>query len=123
MKIVDVGLAKTEIAEELAGTPTATQTAAGLIIGTVPYMSPEQARGGKADFRSDQFSLGVMLYEMATGRHPFARPSAPQTLAAIIEQEPQIPSRQSWSKAIGYLLSRCKRCRRSSRRSRPIRHS
>ena len=49
---------------------TQTQTADGLIVGTVPYMSPEQARGGKADFRSDQFALGVMLYEMTTATHP-----------------------------------------------------
>ncbi len=92
VKIVDFGLAKTEVAEELAGTPTATQTAAGLIVGTVPYMSPEQARGGKADFRSDQFALGVMLYELTTATHPFTRETAVQTLSAIIAEEPPDPA-------------------------------
>ncbi|MGE5813667.1 MAG: serine/threonine-protein kinase, partial [Acidobacteriota bacterium] len=63
VKIVDFGLAKAvEGAQALAGAPVSTQTAAGLIMGTVPYMSPEQARGGQADFRSDQFALGVILY-------------------------------------------------------------
>jgi serine/threonine protein kinase len=87
VKIVDFGLAKTDVAEELVGAPTATQTAAGLIVGTVPYMSPEQARGGKADFRSDQFALGVMLYEMTTATHPFTRETAVQTLSAIIAED------------------------------------
>src|SRR5262245_29677387 len=52
-------------------------------------MSPEQARGGKIDFRTDQFSFGLMLYEMATGQHPFRRDSHPQTMAAIIADEPR----------------------------------
>jgi serine/threonine protein kinase len=73
VKIVDFGPAKTAVAEELVGAPTATQTAAGLVVGTVPYMSPEQAPGGKADFRTDQFALGVMLYELTTATHPFTR--------------------------------------------------
>ena len=93
VKIVDFGLAKTDIADELVGAPTATQTAAGLIVGTVPYMSPEQARGGKADFRSDQFALGVMLYEMTTATHPFTRETAVQTLSAIIAEEPPDPAK------------------------------
>ena len=92
VKIVDFGLAKTDVGEELVGAPTATQTAAGLIVGTVPYMSPEQARGGKADFRSDQFALGVMLYEMTTATHPFTRETAVQTLSAIIAEEPPDPA-------------------------------
>jgi Tol biopolymer transport system component len=93
VKIVDFGLAKTpEVEPALAGGPTATQTAAGLIMGTVPYMSPEQARGSPADFRSDQFALGVMLYEMTTATHPFKRETGVQTLSAIIAEEPPDPA-------------------------------
>ena len=93
VKIVDFGLAKTaEVEPALAGGPSATQTAAGLIMGTVPYMSPEQARGSPADFRSDQFALGVMLYEMTTATHPFKRETGVQTLSAIIAEEPPDPA-------------------------------
>src|SRR6266511_3580820 len=93
VKIVDFGLAKAQEHDDaLVQAPAATQTAAGLIMGTVPYMSPEQARGGKADFRSDQFALGVMLYEMTTATHPFRRDSAVQTLSAIITDEPPDPA-------------------------------
>jgi eukaryotic-like serine/threonine-protein kinase len=89
VKIVDFGLAQIE---EAAGTGTlATRTAEGLLFGTVPYMSPEQARGERADFRSDQFALGVMLYEMAAGTHPFWRDTAVQTLSAIITDDPPDP--------------------------------
>ena len=93
VKIVDFGLAKTaEVEPALAGGPSATQTAAGLIMGTVPYMSPEQARGSPADFPSDQFALGVMLYEMTTATHPFKRETGVQTLSAIIADEPPDPA-------------------------------
>lgn len=92
-KIVDFGLAKSPDAEvSMVGAMTATETAAGLIMGTVPYMSPEQARGGEADFRSDQFALGVMLYELTTAAHPFKRETAVQTLSAIITDEPPDPA-------------------------------
>ena len=92
VKIVDFGLAKTVDGESsLLGGPSATQTAEGLIMGTVPYMSPEQARGAPADFRSDQFSLGVVLYELATATHPFKRETSVQTLSAIIAEEPPDP--------------------------------
>jgi Tol biopolymer transport system component len=64
-----------------------TLTEPGLIAGTVPYMSPEQARGLPTDFRSDQFSLGLVLYEMLTGAQPFQRPTAAATLDAIVNDE------------------------------------
>src|SRR6185436_10294499 len=67
----------------------AERTAPGTVLGTVGYMSPEQAMGRQVDFRSDQFSLGSILYETATGKRAFSRGSAPETLAAIIREEPE----------------------------------
>jgi serine/threonine protein kinase len=58
-------------------------------LGTVGYMSPEQASGRDADHRSDQFSLGLIAYEAVTGRRPFARPTAAQTMTATIEADPE----------------------------------
>ena len=58
-------------------------------MGTAGYMSPEQALGKALDFRSDQFALGAILYEMATGRRAFHRGSKPETLAAVIREEPE----------------------------------
>ena len=93
VKILDFGLAKLVRSgfERSRGvdTPTATRpTEAGTVLGTVGYMSPEQASGEPADFRSDQFSLGTILYEMITARRAFDRPTLAQTLSAIIESEP-----------------------------------
>ena len=64
-------------------------TEAGMVLGTVGYMSPEQASGLPVDFRSDQYSFGSILYEMITGRRAFDRPTSAQTLSAIIESEPE----------------------------------
>ena len=92
VKILDFGLAKLAPAASEVGSTLATRsgaTAAGVLLGTVGYMSPEQAVGGAVDFRSDQFALGVILYELATGSRAFKRDSAPQTLAAIIEDDPE----------------------------------
>jgi len=94
IKILDFGLAKltgpTSDARELTQSPTVSLgTEAGIVVGTVGYMSPEQAMGGQLDFRSDQFSFGSILYEMATGKRPFQRASAPETMTAIIREEPE----------------------------------
>ena len=92
VKIVDFGLAK--LAEPaLAGggdAPTiAPATTPGMVMGTVGYMSPEQASGQPADFRSDQFSFGTILYEMVTGRKAFERKTSAETLTAIIREDPE----------------------------------
>src|SRR5262245_13733722 len=92
VKILDFGLAKlvAPTGPELTRLPTvAASTAPGVVLGTAGYMSPEQAAGRPADFTSDQFSLGSILYEMATGKRAFARGSAAETMAAIIREEPE----------------------------------
>jgi serine/threonine protein kinase/Tol biopolymer transport system component len=86
VKIVDFGLAKA-FAPDTGAHDAVTVTLPGTIVGTAPYMSPEQARGSDVDFKTDQFSFGLMLYEMATGTNPFRRDSSAQTMAAIIADE------------------------------------
>jgi Tol biopolymer transport system component/predicted Ser/Thr protein kinase len=94
VKILDFGLAKLagppEASDEASSVPTVSGgTEPGVIMGTAAYMSPEQAVGKPLDFRSDQFSLGAVLYEMAAGRRPFERPTRPETLTAILREEPE----------------------------------
>ena len=94
VKILDFGLAKltqpdTSGSGGTQGPTVSGRTEAGVIVGTVGYMSPEQATGASVDFRSDQFSFGSILYEMATGRQAFVRASTPETLTAIIRDEPE----------------------------------
>jgi len=91
-KIADFGLAKlTEPnRERVSQLPTSDghRTSAGVVMGTVPYMSPEQARGSELDFRSDQFAFGAIVYEMITGASPFHRGNAAETMASILREEP-----------------------------------
>jgi len=93
VKILDFGLAKlTEtIPQDASGLPTAIAAATqpGTVMGTAGYMSPEQASGQPVDFRSDQFTLGAILYEMATGKRAFQRKTGAETLVAIIREEPE----------------------------------
>jgi hypothetical protein len=94
VKILDFGLAKLTQAGEETGAESELSTLAqatepGTILGTVGYMSPEQASGRLLDFRSDQFSFGSILYEMATGKRAFERGTKVQTLSAIIDEEPE----------------------------------
>jgi Tol biopolymer transport system component/predicted Ser/Thr protein kinase len=99
VKVLDFGLAKLTEAGGLAeDDPTRTlkaETAEGTILGTVAYMSPEQAEGKKIDARSDIFSFGAVLYEMVTGRRAFQGDSAASTLAAVIKEDPKPPSEVS----------------------------
>jgi serine/threonine protein kinase len=92
IKILDFGLAQwlpTTMDEELSSAPTESQlTKAGSVLGTVPYMSPEQVRGITADERSDIFALGSVLYEMLTGARTFSGKTPADTMASILKEEP-----------------------------------
>ncbi|MEP6704846.1 MAG: serine/threonine-protein kinase, partial [Acidobacteriota bacterium] len=92
VKVLDFGLAKLSAglldAAEDAETRPHLQTQSGLIMGTAGYMSPEQARGQKVDIRTDVWSLGVVVYEMVSGRQPFAGETVTDSIVAIIDKEP-----------------------------------
>ena len=91
-KILDFGVAKLLAVEGGAEAEAGTQTwvtAPDTLVGTVGYMSPEQAAGKAVDFRSDQFSFGALLYELATARRAFERETKPETLVAILRAEPE----------------------------------
>jgi serine/threonine protein kinase len=97
VKVLDFGLAKlTEpkmskptAESEVDTLPISNETTAGMIIGTVNYMSPEQARGLRVDHRSDLWSLGVTLYEMVVGKSPFTGETATDVIVSIIDRTPQ----------------------------------
>jgi eukaryotic-like serine/threonine-protein kinase len=98
VKILDFGLAKLRADEASTSAPAGSDdadtqpsphTIAGLVMGTAGYMSPEQARGEPADHRSDQFALGAVIYELATGQRAFEGASLVQTLTAIIDRDPE----------------------------------
>jgi Tol biopolymer transport system component len=96
VKVLDFGLAKLIDTGEEDGSRTETlhpRTAEGTIVGTVAYMSPEQAEGRKLDARSDIFSFGSVLYEMVTGRRPFTGESTLSILTRIVNDDPKPPSR------------------------------
>jgi serine/threonine protein kinase/tetratricopeptide (TPR) repeat protein len=86
VKVLDFGLAKFD---RQVDPSTDLKSRTGIVTGTAPYMSPEQLRGSPVDARSDIFSLGVVLYEMATGARPFERPSTVATITAILFEDPE----------------------------------
>ncbi len=96
VKVLDFGLAKLtaivnsdEDTDPEAPTKIVVQTEPGVVMGTTPYMSPEQARGKEVDTRTDIFSLGAVIYELLSGRQPFVGETAADIVAALIEKEPQ----------------------------------
>ena len=107
VKILDFGLAKRAIDEsgdeETATLPLSSE---GMIVGTAAYMSPEQARGQKVDFRTDQFSFGLVVYEMLSGHAAFRRPSAAETMTAIIREDAD-PLPETTPASLRWIVERC----------------
>jgi serine/threonine-protein kinase len=104
LKILDFGLAQVRAA--MADPPGITQP--GMLIGTPAYMAPEQINGQPADQRSDVFALGVLLYEYASGAHPFASGSTLATVARVLDgQAPPIAGRADVSSGLAAVIARC----------------
>jgi hypothetical protein len=114
VKVLDFGLAKLAEPADPANEETRTMwgeappTEKGTILGTVFYMSPEQAEGKAVDSRSDIFSYGSLLYEMATGRRAFQRESKMSTLSAILREEPK-PAGEAIPRDLEKIIARCLR--------------
>ena len=113
LKVLDFGVAKSEAttggAKDAAELATRTLTEAGKIVGTIPYMSPEQLQGQTVDPRSDIFSLGVVLYEMATGERPFDKASPVDLASSIVHEDPQPieSSRTDIPRHLGRIVNQC----------------
>jgi eukaryotic-like serine/threonine-protein kinase len=113
VKILDFGLSKLVAPEsgEVSAMPTVAkaETEPGTVLGTVAYMSPEQASGQAVDYRSDQFSLGSILHEALTGEKTFAHNTAAETMAAIIRDEPAPVSqlRPETPPPLRWIVERC----------------
>ena len=117
VKILDFGLARAQPSAVASGKVSNDETIAlsatldyrtvpGMVLGTAAYMSPEQARGQEADYRSDQFSFGLIVYEMLAGKRAFARDSAVETMAAIVRDEPE-PLQGKIPAPLKWLVDRC----------------
>jgi serine/threonine protein kinase len=114
IKVLDFGLAKLSrttsdphrTASDYSAGHSAGETRQGVVMGTVNYMSPEQARGDQVDARTDIFTLGVMLYEMVAGRRPFVGPTDSHVLVAIQEQEPPPLAHAELQRVLGRALAK-----------------
>jgi serine/threonine protein kinase len=114
VKVLDFGIARQiEVEGIQSEDPTAFLTQQGTIIGTVQYMSPEQALGKSLDARTDVFSLGVVLYEAMSGKLPFRGDSATETITRIVRDEP--PALEGVSKETSSIVRRCLAKDRESR--------
>lgn len=120
VKVLDFGIAKrvgVEMGTTSSDAPTAFVTQQGMIVGTVHYMSPEQALGKPLDARSDIFSLGVVMYEAVTGQRPFGGETITDTITRIVRDEPAAPSRLNPAISPGFnaIIQRCLRKNRDER--------
>lgn len=118
VKMLDFGLARFAQPVSIgSASSTLAETASGIVMGTVPYMSPEQALGHDVDYRSDIFSLGVVLYEMATGQLPFAGTGTVETLDRILHAEPEAIAQFNADAPAGLeqIISRCLAKKREAR--------
>ena len=109
VKLLDFGLAKLESATPERDAETQLLTTAGSLLGTVFYMSPEQALGRPLDGRTDLFSLGVVLYEMITGRLPFRGANSQETIAMILQNQPEAIARFNYEtpEALERVVRKC----------------
>jgi TolB-like protein/Tfp pilus assembly protein PilF len=108
VKVLDFGVAKMNAAPAEVDESTVAATRAGVVVGTTPYMSPEQTRGGVVDRRTDIWAFGCVLFELLTSLNPFAAPTVADTVSAIIDRHPpwaRLPARTP--PAVRRLLERC----------------
>ena len=110
VKVLDFGLAKSVLPKSLESLDDSISkfTDAGLVPGTIRYMSPEQLCNERLDYRSDLFSVGTVLYEIVSGKNPFERKTGPEVISAILSSSPQ-PLKQNGSRSSGLvpIISRC----------------
>src|ERR1051325_4791121 len=118
VKGLDFGIAKQVEPQNVdANDPTTVLTQQGMIIGTVYYMSPEQALGKPLDARTDLFSLGVVLYQAVTGHLPFLGETTTDTITRIVRDEAPLP--QHVSRGLATIIHRCLRKNRDDRFASP----
>ena len=118
VKVLDFGLAKTVPKTFDEATESISQLSKdGLLVGTIAYMSPEQLRGEKLDYRSDIFSVGTVLYEMACGRNPYAHKTNAEVISAIMTREPESLRQVAINcpKALEQIVGKCLRKERAER--------
>jgi Tol biopolymer transport system component len=112
VKILDFGLAKLRPALDphaprVEGATLSAATGAGVVLGTVGYMSPEQVRGDPADHRSDIFSFGSVFYEMLSGRRPFSGETSPELMTAILKEDPADMAKPDVPQGLERVVRRC----------------
>lgn len=107
VKVIDFGIAKQVVRSDPDGFPDASFTRAGSVVGTLDYMSPEQARGERLDHRTDLWSLGIVLYEMVARKRPFTGQTESHVMVAILDKPvPPLPSGKSLKSGLGEIIHR-----------------